>query len=75
MSCTVSKSGFMGNSSQYLRIVEETGTELIVTDHGRPVIRITAYLALPSRISLGGSALRYERPVDPVGDVFRDAVE
>jgi prevent-host-death family protein len=37
---TISKSALKARMLQHLRRVEETGEELIVTDHGRPVLRI-----------------------------------
>jgi prevent-host-death family protein len=38
----VSKSALKARMLEYLRRVEETGEELIVTDNNEPVIRITA---------------------------------
>jgi len=37
---TVSKGALKARMLEYLRRVEETGTELIVTDNNRPVLRI-----------------------------------
>lgn len=37
---TVSKNVLKGNMLEYLRKVEETGEELIVTDDGRPVVKV-----------------------------------
>jgi prevent-host-death family protein len=37
---TVSKNVLKGNMLEYLRQVEETGEELIVTDDGRPVVKV-----------------------------------
>lgn len=37
---TVSKNALKGNMLEYLRKVEETGEELIVTDDGRPVVKV-----------------------------------
>jgi prevent-host-death family protein len=37
---TVSKNMLNGNMLEYLRQVEETGEELIVTDDGRPVVKV-----------------------------------
>lgn len=41
MSRTVSKSQLKARMLAYFREVEETGEELVVTSHGRPVLRIT----------------------------------
>ena len=38
---TISKSALKARMLEYFRRVEETGEELVVTDHNRPVIRIT----------------------------------
>ncbi|MBM4183201.1 MAG: type II toxin-antitoxin system Phd/YefM family antitoxin [Gemmatimonadetes bacterium] len=37
---TVSKSALKARMLEYFRRVEETGEELIVTDHNRPVLRV-----------------------------------
>lgn len=37
---TVSKGALKAKMLEYLRRVEETGTELIITDNNRPVLRI-----------------------------------
>jgi prevent-host-death family protein len=37
---TVSKSALKARMLEYFRRVEETGEEIVVTDHGRPVLRI-----------------------------------
>jgi prevent-host-death family protein len=37
---TISKSKLKARLLEILREVEESGQELIVTDHGRPVLRI-----------------------------------
>lgn len=64
----VSKAEFKSKALEYLRRVEATGEELVVTDRGEPVIRI-----LPVRMSephararLRGSVLRYDDPTEPV---------
>ena len=36
----VSKSTLKGKMLEYFRRVEETGEELIVTDNGRPVVKV-----------------------------------
>lgn len=40
MSRTVSKTQLKARMLAYLREVEETGEEIIVTSHGRPVLRV-----------------------------------
>jgi len=38
---TISKSALKAKMLEHFRRIEETGEELIVTDHNRPVLRIT----------------------------------
>jgi len=38
---TVSKSKLKAKMLEYFRMVEESGDEIVVTSHGRPVLRIT----------------------------------
>ena len=40
----VSKAGFKPKALEYFRLVEETGIELVITDRGRPVAKITPYI-------------------------------
>jgi len=66
---TVSKSEFKPKSLAYLREVEETGEPLIITDRGRPVVRIEAYAPLEEvRERLRGCVIRYDEPTGPVGE-------
>lgn len=69
MARTVSKSQFKPHSLEYFRHVERTGEELVITDRGRPVLKLVPYSADPAeaRRVLRGSVLKYERPLDPVG--------
>ena len=41
----VSKSALKAKMLEYFRVVEETGEELVVTDNGRPVVRVVPYRA------------------------------
>lgn len=43
MDARVSKSAFKARALEYLREIERTGRDLIVTDRGRPVVRIVPY--------------------------------
>ena len=65
----VSKSRFKARALEYFRQVEQTRKEVIVTDHGRPVVRITPFVADSSATlrELRGSILRYDEPTEPVG--------
>ncbi len=65
----VSKSGFKARALEYFRQVERTGKELIITDHGRPVLKIAPFKKDPAEAlkTLRGSVLRYDEPTEPVG--------
>ena len=43
MAQVVSKSQFKPRALQYFREVQEKGVELIITDHGKPVVKIVPY--------------------------------
>lgn len=66
---TVSKSRLKARALEYFRQVERTGRELVVTDRGKPVLKIVPYRveSQAARRALKGSARRYENPMDPVG--------
>jgi prevent-host-death family protein len=49
---TVSKSMLKARMLEYLRRIEETGEELIVTDNNRPVLRIVPIRARTSAADL-----------------------
>lgn len=65
----VSKSNFKAKALEYFREVESTGRELVVTDHGQPVIRILPYAQDHRKLleSFRGTVRRYTEPLEPVG--------
>jgi prevent-host-death family protein len=65
----ISKSRFKARALEYFREVERSGRPLIVTDHGRPVIKIVPYREDPAAAftELRDSVVRYEAPTAPVG--------
>ena len=65
----ISKSKFKARALEYFRQVERTGRPLVVTDHGRPVLRIVPYRADPAAAfsELKDTVVRYEAPTEPVG--------
>jgi prevent-host-death family protein len=69
METSVSKSRFKPKALEYFRRVEETGEEIVITDKGRPVLKIVPYRgkAADPRAALRGTVLRYDRPTEPVG--------
>jgi len=69
MKQSVSKSTFKAKALEYFREVESTGKELVITDHGKPVLKVVPYHHDPAEAlqSLRGSVLRYDDPMEPVG--------
>lgn len=65
---TVSKSQFKPHSLEYFRRIEQTGEELVITDHGRPVLKIVPYVEDEETLFRGlrNTVLRYEEPTEPV---------
>ena len=65
----VSKSKFKPHALQYFRKVERTGNALIITDRGKPVLKIVPYCEKPDEALkiLRNSVIRYDNPTDPVG--------
>ena len=64
----VSKSRFKPRALEYFREVEKTGNELVITDRGKPVLRIVPYLEDIEALlkPLRGSVLKYKDPTKPV---------
>jgi len=65
----VSKLQFTLRALEYFRQVEQSGEALIITDHGRPVLKVIPYSAELSDVlnALRNSVQKYDRPMDPVG--------
>lgn len=74
---TVSKSKLKAHALEYFREVERTGRELIVTDHGRPVLKIVPYKPDPKQAlqALRGTVLQYDKPMEPVALEDWEALE
>ena len=66
---SVSKSQFKPHSLEYFRKIEQTGEELVITDHGRPVLKVVPYVADPEECFRGlrNTVLQYDAPLEPVG--------
>ena len=69
MGRSVSKSVFKAKALEYFREVESTGAELVITDHGKPVLKIVPFAHDPEEAlrSLRGTVVRFEDPLEPVG--------
>jgi prevent-host-death family protein len=77
MSQTVSKSRFKARALELFRQVERTGGEIIITDRGRPVLKIVPYAAEPARLlsELRETVVRYDEPEEPVAPEAWEALE
>jgi prevent-host-death family protein len=69
METRISKSRFKARALEYLRQVERTGQGLVITDHGKPVLKIAPYGPSPlaALAVLRGSVIRYDDPTAGVG--------
>jgi prevent-host-death family protein len=66
----VSKSKFKARALAYMRHVQKSGQEIIITDRGRPACRlcpIEEQTAEEILASLRGSVIEYIDPEEPVG--------
>jgi len=65
----VSKSQFKPHSLEYFRKIEQTGEELIITDHGRPVLKVIPFVEDLEECFRGlrNTVLKYDAPLEPVG--------
>ena len=64
----VAKSEFKPKAFEYFRIIESTGEEILITDHGRTVLKISKYSGSDDDIleSLKGTVTHYDEPMEPV---------
>ncbi|MEH2179592.1 type II toxin-antitoxin system Phd/YefM family antitoxin [Nostoc sp.] len=51
---SISKSKLKSQLLEFLRLVESEGEEIIVTDRGKPVVKISKYVQIPSTEELFG---------------------
>jgi prevent-host-death family protein len=67
LSNTVSKAAFKARALEILRRVQATGEPVIITDRGRPVLRLEPYFGDDDAVlaSLRGSVLAYVDPTEP----------
>lgn len=66
---TVSKSRFKAKALEYFRQVEQNRRPLVITDHGRPVLKISPFEEQQPQAALEelrGSVLRFDAPLEPV---------
>jgi prevent-host-death family protein len=74
---TVSKSAFKSKALEYFRAVEKSHKPLIITDHGKPVLKVVPFSEDSAEIlrELRGSVLEYVDPTEPVADSDWEALE
>jgi len=65
----ISKSRFKPRALHYFREVERTGQELIISDRGKPVLKIVPYTQNPEETlkTLRNTVVKYKDPTKPVG--------
>ncbi len=65
----ISKSKFKPRALQYFRQVERTGKEIIISDRGKPVLKIVPYIENPEELlkDLRDTVIKYDDPTEPVG--------
>lgn len=70
MEKVISKSQFKPQALKFFRQVQETGQELIITDHAKPVLKIVPYREDPMDVvkELRNSVVKYEKPMEPVAE-------
>ena len=68
MEQVVAKSKMKAHFSELSREVERTGQEVIITDRGKPVLKLVPYAEKTEAIpdSLRGSVVSYDDPTEPV---------
>jgi prevent-host-death family protein len=65
----ISKSQFKPHALKYFREVEKTGQEIIISDRGKPVLKIIPYTENPEEAlkALRDTVIMYNDPTEPVG--------
>ena len=68
MARMVSKSRFKPRALNFFREVEQTGKELIITDRGKPVLKLVPYTEKPEAWlkPLRGTVKIFKKPTEPV---------
>ena len=68
MAETVSKSRFKPQALKYFRKIQEDGQAMIITDHGKPVLKISPFQEQPQAVleELRHAVIRFDDPLEPV---------
>jgi len=74
---TVSKSGFKARALEYFRQIEQSRKPVIITDRGKPVLKVVPFSEDPEEIlkELRGSALKFKDPTKPVAESDWEALK
>jgi prevent-host-death family protein len=67
---TVSKSKFKSKALEYFRLVEKTGMPIVITDRGKPSLKVVPYSSDPAENlkMLRNTLIKYKDPFKPVGE-------
>lgn len=70
MARLVSKSRFKPRALNFFREVEQSGKEIIITDRGKPVLKVVPYTEKPEAWlkPLRGTVKSYKKPMDPLDE-------
>ena len=65
----ISKSQFKPRALEYFRKVEKTGKALVISDRGKPVLKIVPYTENSEQAlkALRNTVVKYDDPTEPVG--------
>jgi prevent-host-death family protein len=71
----ISKSRFKARALEYFRQVENTRKPLVITDRGKPVLKLVPFSESPEEVlrELRNSVLKYKDPTRPVGETDWEA--
>jgi prevent-host-death family protein len=74
---TVSKSQFKPRSLKYFREVEQTGKEIVITDRGKPVLKVVPYTEEPEAwlAALRGTVKKYVQPTESISSEDWEALK
>lgn len=67
----IPKSVFKARALEFFREVEQTGDEIVITDRGKPVLRILPFVEESTDDilnSLRNTIVHYEDPLEPTGE-------
>jgi prevent-host-death family protein len=66
----VSKSQFKARALEYFRVVESSRKPVVITDRGKPVLKVVPFSEDPSELlqELRGTLVKYVDPTKPAGE-------